>query len=82
MINWKLRFKNKTTLIAMIGAATTFVYQMLSLLGVTPKISQDTVVQLISLIINVLVALGIVVDPTTNGISDSEQALNYQVPKK
>lgn len=82
MINWKLRFKNKTTLIAMIGAVITFVYQMLSLLGVTPKISQDTVVQLVSLIINVLVALGIVVDPTTHGISDSEQALNYQVPKK
>ena len=82
MINWKLRFKNKTTLIAMIGAAITFVYQILSLLGVTPKISQDTVVQLVSLIINVLVALGIVVDPTTHGISDSEQALNYQVPKK
>lgn len=82
MINWKLRFKNKTTLIAMIGTGITFVYQMLSLLGVTPKISQDTVVQLVSLIINVLVALGIVVDPTTHGISDSEQALNYQVPKK
>lgn len=82
MINWKLRFKNKTTLIAMIGAVITFVYQILSLLGVTPKISQDTVVQLVSLIINVLVALGIVVDPTTSGISDSEQALNYQVPKK
>lgn len=82
MINWKLRFKNKTTLIAMIGAVITFVYQILSLLGVTPKISQDTVVQLVSLIINVLVALGIIVDPTTHGISDSEQALNYQVPKK
>jgi phi LC3 family holin len=82
MINWKLRFKNKTTLIAMIGVVITFVYQMLSLFGVTPKISQDTVVQLVSLIINVLVTLGIVVDPTTHGISDSEQALNYQVPKK
>ena len=81
MINWKLRFKNKTTLIAMIGAVITFVYQMLSLLGVTPKISQDTVVQLVSLIINVLVALGIVVDPTTHGISDSEQALTYKEPK-
>ena len=81
MINWKLRFKNKTTLAAMAGAVATFIYQMLSLLGVTPKISQDTVVQLVSLIINVLVALGIVVDPTTHGISDSEQALTYKEPK-
>ena len=81
MINWKLRFKNKTTLLAMAGAVATFIYQMLALLGVTPKISQDTVVQLVSLIINVLVALGIVVDPTTHGISDSEQALTYKEPK-
>lgn len=81
MINWKLRFKNKTTLLAMAGAVATFIYQMLSLLGVTPKISQDTVVQLVSLIINVLVALGIVIDPTTHGISDSEQALTYKEPK-
>lgn len=81
MINWKLRFKNKTTLVAMAGAVATFIYQMLALLGVTPKISQDTVVQLVSLIINVLVALGIVVDPTTHGISDSEQALTYKEPK-
>lgn len=81
MINWKLRFKNKTTLVAMAGAVATFIYQMLALLGVTPKISQDMLVQLISLLINVLVALGIVVDPTTSGISDSEQALTYKEPK-
>lgn len=81
MINWKLRFKNKTTLVAMAGAVATFIYQMLALLGVTPKISQDMLVQLISLLINVLVALGIVVDPTTSGISDSEQALAYKEPK-
>lgn len=81
MINWKLRFKNKTTLVAMGGAVVTFIYQMLSLLGVTPKISQDTVIQLVSLIINVLVALGIVVDPTTSGVSDSDQALTYKEPR-
>lgn len=82
MINWKLRFKNKTTLVAMVGTIATFIYQMLSLLGVTPKISQDTVIQLVSLIINVLVALGIVVDPTTSGVSDSDQALTYKEPKQ
>ena len=81
MINWKLRFKTKTPLLAMAGAVATFIYQMLALLGVTPKISQDMLVQLISLLINVLVALGIVVDPTTSGISDSEQALTYKEPK-
>ena len=30
----------------------------------------------------VLAILGIVVDPTTQGVGDSEQALTYTVPKK
>ena len=30
----------------------------------------------------VLVILGVVADPTTDGISDSKQALTYTVPKK
>lgn len=81
MINWKLRFKNKTTLMALTGTVATFIYQTLALLGIMPKISQDALVQLISLIINVLVALGIVIDPTTSGVSDSEQALNYKEPR-
>lgn len=81
MINWKLRFKNKTVLVAMAGAVVTFVYQMLSLLGITPKISQSEIVQLIGLLINVLVAFGIVTDPTTQGVTDSYAAMSYKEPK-
>lgn len=81
MINWKLRFKNKTTLVAMCGALVTFIYQMLSLLGVTPKVSQNEIVQLIGLIINILVAMGIITDPTTKGVADSDTALGYKEPR-
>ena len=73
-MNWKLRFKNKTVLVAFVGTVITFVYQILGIIGITPAITQDTITQLVGLIINVLVSVGVLVDPTTPGIGDSELA--------
>ena len=81
-INWKVRLQNKTWLLAMLAAIVAFVYQLLGLLGVVPAVSQDQVTQLIGLIINILVALGIVVDPTTSGVTDSNRAMKYDNPSK
>lgn len=81
-INWKLRFKNKATLTAILVATVALVYQVLGVFGVTPGISENKVVELIGMTINLLCMLGIVVDPTTDGVSDSTQALDYSVPKK
>nr|WP_315021882.1 phage holin [uncultured Aminipila sp.] len=79
-INWKLRLKNKTTLAALIACIVAFVYQVLGILGITAPISQDQVTQVVSLVINLLVALGVLVDPTTKGLSDSENARTYIKP--
>ena len=81
-INLKLRLKNKAVLVSLVGACIAFIYQIFSLFGYVPPIGQDMVVQLFGIVINILVALGIVVDPTTSGIGDSDQALSYTEPKK
>ncbi len=80
-INWKLRFQNKTTLTAIILALVALVYQVLGLFGVVPKISQDELTTVIGMVINLLCLLGIVVDPTTDGVSDSARALTYDTPR-
>ena len=80
-INWKVRLQNKTWLLAMLAAIVAFVYQVLALCNVVPAVSQDQVTQLVGLVINILVALGIVVDPTTTGVTDSQQAMTYDKPK-
>jgi phi LC3 family holin len=80
-INWKLRLQNKTTLVTLIALCVTFVYQILGLFGVVPKVAQDEIVNTIGLLINILVVLGVVVDPTTAGVSDSTNALTYDAPK-
>ena len=79
-INWKVRLQNKTWLLAMLAAIVAFVYQLLSLLEIVPAVSEDQVTQLVGLVINILVALGIVVDPTTTGVTDSQQAMTYDKP--
>lgn len=79
-INFLVRFRNKAFLATFIPIVLTFVYQLLGLFGVTPAISQDNAIQYIGLVINLLAALGIVVDPTTKGLSDSAKALTYTEP--
>ena len=81
-INWKLRLQNKTTLTTLILAIIAFVYQVLGIFGIVPGIDQNTMVNTCVLIINLLVAVGIVGDPTTAGISDSTKALEYTEPKE
>ncbi len=81
-INWKLRLQNKTTLTTLILAIIAFAYQILGIFGIVPGIDQNTMVNTCGLIINLLVAVGIVVDPTTAGMSDSTKALEYTKPKE
>ena len=79
-MNWKLRLQNKTTLIALIAAAVSLVYQILGICGVVPRVSEDTIMTVAGTLINAFCLLGIVVDPTTKGIAGSERAMNYDKP--
>ena len=76
-INWKLRIQNPATLTALIAALVAFVYQVLSVLGITTTIDQSFFVQLGGLAVTLLVSMGIIVDPTTAGLDDSDRALAY-----
>lgn len=81
-INWKVRFKNKTWLVTFLIAILAFVYQILGMFDIVPAITQDMATQLIAAVVNILVAFGVVIDPTTSGASDSQQAMTYNEPKK
>lgn len=74
-INWKLRLQNKVTLIALLGA----IFLMSQQFGLEiPKNVQDGV----NTFVYILVLLGVVNDPTTAGLTDSERALEYYEPNK
>ena len=79
-INWKLRLKNRTTLLAILVAAVALVYRVLGLFGAVPAVPESQVTELCGMGIDILVLLGVVTDPTTRGICDSERALGYDRP--
>lgn len=81
-MNWMLRFQNKATLVALVAAVVAFVYQGFAMFGYVPPISSNDIIDWAGLLINVLVILGIVVDPTTNGVKDSDVVLEYTEPRK
>lgn len=81
-VNWILRLKNKATLISLIGVVLGFVYGLLGVFNIVPPVGQDQAQNFLFLLVDVLVGLGVVVDPTTAGVSDSQRALNYTEPNK
>lgn len=80
-INWKVRFRNKTWLLTFIAAVLTLVYRALNVAGITPHIAQEQLVELATMLVGILVLLGVVIDPTTKGGSDSELAMTYKKPR-
>lgn len=72
-MNWKSRLKNKATLIALIGAAVALVYQVLGWFYIVMPVSSDEIINAAGIAVNILVMLGIVVDPNTPGITDGEK---------
>ena len=79
-MNWKVRFKNKTWLAAFIALLVSFAYQVLALFEVAPQVTQDAVMQTVNIVLMLLSALGVLIDPTTTGITDSARAMGYTEP--
>ena len=79
-INWKVRFQNKVWLGSFLSLIVGFVYSMLALCDVFPEVTQSLVLQLTNQVLTFLGLIGVIVDPTTAGIGDSERALGYEVP--
>ena len=76
-INIEARLKNKVFLISMSVLLISIIYKVLSLFGIAPSVDESAVLEVVSMVVDFLALLGVVVDPTTKGINDSERALTY-----
>jgi len=90
-INWKVRFKNKLFLTSLASQTILLVQGILTgLVGLgvmhinLNNVSEDAkiIMGMVDVVLGYLSFLGIIVDPTTDGIKDSEQAMTYEEPKK
>ena len=79
-INWKVRFKNKVWLGSFFSLVVGFIYSLLALFDVFPAVTQNLVVQLLNQVLTFLGLVGVIVDPTTAGLEDSNRAMGYEDP--
>ena len=86
MINWTVRLKNPAFWTGLIGVLATLAISVAQLLGVdiaeVVNGWQSALVALVTAIFGILALVGVVTDPTTSGVSDSNQALTYTKPKE
>ena len=79
-LNWKVRFKNKVWLGSFLSLVIGFIYSLLALFDVFPAVTQNLVVQLLNQVLTFLGLIGVIVDPTTAGLEDSDRAMGYEEP--
>ena len=83
-INWKVRLRNKAFWLALIPAVLLLVQVCAAPFGYEWDfgVLNAQLAAIVNALFTLLTVLGIAVDHTTAGLSDSEQAMSYEVPKK
>lgn len=82
IINWRVRLLNKNFWLAIIPAVLLLAQTVLAVFGVTLDFGEigNKLLAVINAVFVVLAILGVVNDPTTDGVSDSLRALSYEKP--
>ncbi|MBQ4541677.1 MAG: phage holin [Clostridia bacterium] len=83
-INWLVRIKNKNFWVAIIPAVLLLIQVIAAVFGFEIDLGDlgNRLLDVVNAAFAVMVILGVVNDPTTDGLSDSKQALTYTEPKK
>lgn len=83
-INWKIRLQSKVFVISLLGLIFLLVQQILAIFGISwdYAVINDQLTQVINTVFLLLALLGVVKDPTTPGIEDSENAMEYKELRK
>lgn len=79
-INWKVRFKNKTWVIAMIAAVFFIVQAVLLVFGITWDYN-ELLQRIITVVTGVFAVVGLIIDPTTAGSKDSDLVMKRKDDK-
>lgn len=82
-INWKVRIKNKAFWLAIIPALILLIQGVAAVFGFTLDLGDlgNRLLAVIEAAFVVLSILGIVNDPTTATLNDSDNAMTYSEPK-
>lgn len=81
-INWSVRLRNKNFWLAVVPALALLFQAFANIFGIKLEFGEtiDKILVFINVLFAFLVLVGIVNDPTTVGLGDSERALGYEEP--
>lgn len=84
MINWKVRIRNKNFWLSIIPAVILLIQAVGQVFGYTLDfgVMSERLLAVVNAVFVVLAILGVVTDPTTAGVGDSERAMSYERPYK
>ena len=82
-INWKVRLRHNQFWLGLIGALGTFSVAIAGLTGNSDGVETcvGRIEAMAAALLTILALLGVVIDPTTEGAEDSDQAMLYEEPK-
>ena len=82
-MNWLVRLKNKNFWLSFIPAVLLLIQAVAAVFGFTLDFGElgNQLKEIVNIVFVLLALLGIVTDPTTQGVGDSQQALTYTKPK-
>lgn len=82
-INWKVRIKNRAFWLAAVPACLLLAQALAVPFGYDWDFTVlgEQLTAIVNAAFALLAILGVAVDPTTEGVSDSEQAMGYDCPK-
>lgn len=81
-INWKVRLQHKQFWVSLIALLLVLANQIAGIFNIDITIYNAQITAISETILSILGLLGIIIDPTTVGTSDSTQALKYVTPRK
>lgn len=78
-INLKLRLQNKQFIIAIVSAILLLAGQIAELFGHSfDGETSQAIMATVNTVLSILVAVGVVQDPTTSGLSDDDEVLSTE----
>ena len=80
-INWKVRLQHKPFLVSLFALLLLLMQQVAAIFGIDTTVYNEQATELFNTVLAIFILLGVVVDPTTAGTSDSQQALGYNKPR-
>lgn len=80
-INWKVRLQHKQFWVSLIALLLVLANQIAGIFHVDITVYNNQVTAMTETVLSILALLGVIIDPTTSGLSDSTQAMRYDQPR-